>query len=112
MCSHLVNRAKAIFKLKNKYSFGELFYSGLVYDMLCNLAAQTADKTDIGTRDQIWKVLRPASAKEMHTKLLLCNVLCYNRFRRHCTFCSLQNRIFCIKKEIVRRCFKENAKNQ
>lgn len=100
MGSHLVNQIRAIFKLKNKYSFGELFYSGLIYDILCDLAAQTDDKNHIGTRDQIWKVLKLASAREMNTKLLLRNVLCYDRFRRHCTTCSLQNRIFCIKKNI------------
>lgn len=71
MDSHLVNWIKAIFKLKNKHSFGELFYSGLVYGMLCDLAAQTIDKTDIGTCDQIWKVLKLASAKEMHMKLFV-----------------------------------------
>lgn len=53
-----MNRIRAIFK-KNKHSFGELFYSGFVYDVLRSLAAQTADKTDTGICDQVWKVLKP-----------------------------------------------------
>lgn len=71
MGSCLVNLIKAVFKLKNKYSFGDLFYSGLVYDVLCDLPPQPVDKTGTGTCDQIWKVLKLSSAKEMHMKLFV-----------------------------------------
>lgn len=67
----LVNLIKPVFKLRNKYSFGDLFYSGLVYDVLCDLPEQPVDKTDTGTHDQIWKVLKLSSAKEMHMKLFV-----------------------------------------
>lgn len=72
-----------------KYSFGELFYSGFVYDMLCKLAA--VDKIDVGTRDLIRKVFKLSAAKETYKKLLICNVGAHDKCRRHCTICCLQD---------------------